>query len=114
MHDDLSEADIQVGDTIKWSSQSHGYYKEKAGVVIAIVPAGVDVRDVQHGLSAGFKLLDGPGMSRKRVSYLIAVAPKPGSNAKPQLYWPLTKTFTFWDRPSLNKLLESLPQSKTV
>lgn len=37
---------IEVGDFVRWTSQSGGFWKEKKGRVLAIVPAGQRVDEV--------------------------------------------------------------------
>jgi len=83
---------MKLGSTVKWKSQSKGYKKVKTGVVLAVVPPKVSGVAVftQRKLSrkySGSTL--GVGQGRVSKSYLVAVAPKKGSKAKPRIYWPV-------------------------
>lgn len=41
----LAWKNIKIGDVVKWKSQSNGFWKEKRGELIAIVPANVSIYD---------------------------------------------------------------------
>ena len=85
---------MKVGSAVKWKSQSRGYKTVKTGDVLAVVPAGKTGADVfvQRKLNrkySGSPL--GAGKARAEKSYLVAVAPKKGSLAKPRVYWPVAE-----------------------
>ena len=66
-----------LNDTVSWSSQAHGFRKDKVGRIVAVVPAeGNPVRYVPHG----FRAPSSPGLPRGHESYLVAVGTK--------IYWP--------------------------
>ncbi|PQV79353.1 hypothetical protein BS424_17360 [Cronobacter sakazakii] len=74
---------FKLNDEVKWSSSSNGVTKVKIGVIVEVIPAGVNVRRFELG-----RQLDAPGLPRKEESYIVCVGPKPGSRAKPKYYWP--------------------------
>lgn len=71
---------LKRGDTVTWTSQSHGFVKTKEGVVVAVVAAG------HHPFSclpfSGMRIVN-PGGPRKHESYLIQVG------TRKTLYWPV-------------------------
>jgi len=71
--------EFNVGDKVKWTSQSSGYWKEKAGIVEQVVKPNTSPRIAKgRKFSSGY----GPGMGRPKPSYLI--------NVDGTLYWPRT------------------------
>jgi hypothetical protein len=64
------------GDKVKWSSSAQGSWKEKTGVVVTVVQAGVSPK------------LVGSGWPREHESYVVEVAQGTTGKAKPKLYWP--------------------------
>jgi hypothetical protein len=86
----MTTSAISLGDTVKWSSQSAGYTKEKTGIVEEVVSAkGVPSRErfPQLYKSAGV------GLPRDHVSYVVRV---PGKTAKSAgtAYWPRVSGLT--------------------
>ena len=75
------------GDKVKWSSQSMGNHVKKAGVIVAVIPPIVKP-DITQYVSDHSVQFTNPGY-RDKESYLISVAPKEGSKARPKLYWPV-------------------------
>ena len=71
---------FRVGDRVIWTSQSQGFTKTKTGIIVAVVPGGVDPIKV---VPAGMKIMPLHGFARNYESYLVQVA---GSKT---LYWPL-------------------------
>lgn len=79
---------FNVGDHVHWRSQAQGTVREKAGQVLAIVPAGENPRFVLRKLKidiSQYRLIF-EGMSRDHESYLVVVGP--GKN----LHWPRANT----------------------
>jgi len=83
---------LKVESKVSWSSQAQGYWVEKKGTVLAVVPAGKRVYDVLDGLTPGpvrdtynVQAIDPRTSARKVESYIIEVAAK----GKPKLYWPM-------------------------
>ena len=71
---------MEIGDEVTWGSQAGGYTKEKMGIIVAIVPAGVGVVDAYPEIRTGGSAWGG-GISRNHQSYVVKVGKK--------LYWPL-------------------------
>jgi hypothetical protein len=96
-----------VGDRVTWNSQSAGYQKKKAGVVVAVVPPRCRVNDC---IPCGFVLKSIPGSPRQHESYLVRV----GTTAS--LYWPRVAllyrqpqpTLTDAEREALQRVLRLL------
>jgi hypothetical protein len=66
------------GVTVTWRSQSAGVWKEKTGVIVAVVPAG---RYPSEALDAvGIRGRAGDGLPRDHESYVV--------RAGGRLYWP--------------------------
>lgn len=59
-----------LGNWVTWKSQANGYWKEKTGKIVEVVPARARPNS---------KIKE-PGLSRQEESYVVKV----GS----QLYWP--------------------------
>ncbi|EOI3527703.1 hypothetical protein ACMSYW_000878 [Cronobacter dublinensis] len=74
---------FKLNDEVKWSSSASGFTKVKIGVIVEVIPAGVNVRKFELG-----RQLDALGLPRKEESYIVCVWPNPGSRAKPKYYWP--------------------------
>ena len=87
--------EYEVGDKVAWVSQSQGTWTKKVGTVTQVIPADTFLNRVvdfsyyrkHFSLRVDFAY----ATNRKDVSYLVAVPPKEGSNAKWLLYWPNTK-----------------------
>lgn len=73
---------FRVGDRVIWTSQSQGFTTTKTGIIVAVVPGGVDPIKV---VPAGMKIMPLHGVARNYESYLVQVG---GSKT---LYWPLVK-----------------------
>jgi hypothetical protein len=67
---------MQIGDEVEWTSQAKGSSRTKRGMIVVIVPAGRNVREL---VPAGMKV-DAPGAPRATESYLVQVGRR--------LYWP--------------------------
>lgn len=75
--------DFKKGDIVAWTSQSHGSWKPKQGVIVAVIPKN---KHAQPYLPAGTKLNDGQmWVTRNHRSYLVRVG------RRSMLYWPLVK-----------------------
>lgn len=73
-----------VGDAVAWTSKAGGYAKDKAGVVVAVVPAGkYPPRDEYASLYRNA----GVGMHRDHESYVVHVK---GAG----VYWPRAKALS--------------------
>lgn len=87
--------EYEIGDNVAWVSQSQGTWTKKVGTVTQVIPAGTFLSRIIDSsyYRRNFSLrVDFPNaMRRKDISYLVAVPPKEGSNAKWLLYWPNTK-----------------------
>lgn len=75
---------FQVGDRVRWSSQSHAFRKSKRGRVLAVVPPGRDpdscIREtLRSDFIPGRIMFDGT-VGRSHESYVVSVGNK--------LYWP--------------------------
>lgn len=79
---------IQVGSEVKWSSQSQGCITHKTGTVIAIVPAGTELRraGLKQEVLNTFLKGAGPGMNRNHESYVVHV--QAALHLKGKYYWP--------------------------
>lgn len=73
---------FQVGDWVKWTSQSQGYRKTKVGKVVGVVPAGYHIDRMQALWSAGWDKPKQPGIQRDHTTYLVQVG------NRRRLYWP--------------------------
>lgn len=69
---------FKTGDTVKWSSQSGGYRKEKIGQVVAVL-APMDRPN--HTLFPSMYNGTGCGYGRRYTSYVVQVGKK--------FYWPV-------------------------
>lgn len=69
-----------IGEQVRWTSQSWGYFREKHGTVVAIVPP---YRDPRAYIPYGYWMKRGEGANREHESYLIAVGKR--------VYWPIVK-----------------------
>jgi len=94
---------FEVGDKVKWTSQSSGYTKEKVGEVVAVIPPNkFPARETRHPTPPGRILAMflgenwddkyntrpmGGGYSRPQESYLVAV-PQKRPESRRLLYWP--------------------------
>lgn len=76
--------ELQVGEKVIWRSQSNGRATVKEGVVVIVVPAQVDPRNIvlPEGLVLPRNFNASP---RNHTSYLIRVG------KQKHLYWPLVK-----------------------
>ena len=78
---------FNVGDHVKWTSQSGGVTRTKDGIVVAVVPGGkhpVQIRVRQEsGRAFNWANLLGTENERRHIAYLVAVGNK--------LYWPRVK-----------------------
>ncbi|OXM84593.1 hypothetical protein [Paenibacillus rigui] len=80
---------LQVGDKVKWSSQAQGSVKEKAGMVIAIVPGG---QRASKYLPDGIEMKNKTYVKfdteiAKHVRYIVEV-PRGGKSVKFDYYCP--------------------------
>jgi hypothetical protein len=71
---------FRVGDSVSWRSQAGGYWKEKVGVVVFVVPAGVPPHHVLRSSDDfhGDFALGG----RDHETYLVQIG------KSKNLYWP--------------------------
>ena len=60
---------MQVKDTVTWTSSAGGYRKTKTGIIVEVVPAGVDPLKIT--MDIGY-----PGLPRRHESYLVLVGKK--------------------------------------
>lgn len=63
---------FKIGDTVEWTSQSHGYEKTKRGKIYCVIPENAEV-----SMYASLRM---PGLPRNHESYVV--------NADGKLYWP--------------------------
>jgi len=84
---------FKVNDEVSWRSQSLGFWKEKRGIIVAVVPARMSPKkyiDAIIELHKGHVVrTDGGGLLRNHESYLVFVEPSGMSQAKSKLYWPV-------------------------
>lgn len=67
-----------VGDKVTWSSQSQGSWKEKTGIVAAVIPSHSRPNAEEWPqLFSGV----GPGSARRHISYIVI--------ANMRVYWPI-------------------------
>jgi hypothetical protein len=71
---------FQVGDAVRWTSQSGGYRSTKQGVVVAVVPP-----HIHPGDQCAAAKLSAP---RNHESYVVS-ARQVGSARSKHRYWPL-------------------------
>ncbi|WP_135553296.1 hypothetical protein [Paenibacillus cymbidii] len=77
---------LQVGDKVKWTSQSGGYQKEKRGTVYAVVPEGVNaMAKLPRSLRSTQRKFD--TWHSKYVRFIIAV-PRGGKSVLVDYYCP--------------------------
>lgn len=86
---------IVPGTKVRWESQSYGTWKEKAGTVIAFVPAGQDVLEILRRQGSQLGDRDSRAWKGMRVSkvdrYLVAVERpyrRPGRGTRVDYYLP--------------------------
>ena len=91
-----SDLEFEVGDVVEWGSQSKGTFAYKQGIIIAVVPEGVEKWDVlkMHGLVSDEYGLDriGKGGTRKHPSYLVEVE---GVTGQKKIYHPRVADLSF-------------------
>lgn len=91
-----SGLDFEVGDVVEWGSQSKGTFAYKQGVIIAVVPEGVEKWDVlkMHGLISEEYGLDriGKGGKRNHPSFLVEVE---GVTGQKKIYHPRVADLSF-------------------
>lgn len=83
---------FKVGDIVRWGSQAAGSYTEKAGSIVAVIPAGVDPRNIVMEAVATHKAKNawGRGASRKDESYVVLVPHRgPSGKGLPSIYVPV-------------------------
>ena len=98
---------FNLGDNVRWPSQARASVTRKSGKVVAVVPAGDDVkapflslfssnakRDSLLEISAKYEVMFDGGLPRKHESYLVRVDHLP---RKPALYWPRVSTLELID-----------------
>jgi hypothetical protein len=89
----MAEKTFEVGDEVTWASQSLGFWKQKTGTVVAVVPARTSPKTYIDAVAKQHKghvvRTDGGGLLRNHVSYLVLVVAEAPSKAKPKLYWPI-------------------------
>ena len=79
---------LQIGDTVKWSSQAQGWEKLKIGKVIGVVPTGEFALKTAQSIKERFSsACDFGAYPRDHESYLVLVHPEKGK-ALPKLYYP--------------------------
>lgn len=66
---------FEIGDIVRWESQASGWWKVKEGLVVEVVPPG---HNPEYRTA-----LDGAGLPRPKVSYVIKVGNR--------FYWPRTR-----------------------
>lgn len=71
------EAVFKVGETVAFTFEASGKSFTKEGIVMSVVPAGVDPQFYKHGAKQG--------CPRDHISYLVRI------KGTLRLYWPLTK-----------------------
>lgn len=90
------ELEFEVGDVVEWGSQSKGTFAYKQGLIIAVVPEGVEKWDVlkMHGLVSEEYGLDriGKGGTRKHPSFLVEVD---GVTGQKKIYHPRVADLSF-------------------
>lgn len=90
------EPTFQVGDVVEWGSQSKGTFAYKQGIIIAVVPEGVEKWDVlkMHGLVSDEYGLDriGKGGKRNHPSFLVEVE---GVTGQKKIYHPRVADLSF-------------------
>jgi len=87
--------EYELGDKVAWVSQAQGTWTKKVGAITQVIPADTFLNRVvdfayyrrAYSLRVDFAATG----KRKEVSYLVAVPPPEGSEAKWMLYWPNTK-----------------------
>jgi len=72
-------------DVVKWESTANGKLKEKVGVIVVVVPAGLHPKDYVPG---GYRV-DTCSGGRDHESYLVEV------KKRPLLYWPRVKDLEY-------------------
>ena len=75
---------MKVGDRVQWVSQSQGHRKEKLGVIVEIVPAGMPIEGIKHAEKFRHDL----GTRKNYRSYIVKVT---GPRGGTKYYWPLVK-----------------------
>lgn len=80
---------LPVGRLVSWISQSRGTALKKVGQIVDVIPPG----EVPDELKWPALYRDGRllGSRRKKISYIVKVAPPAGSSAAPKFYWPRTE-----------------------
>jgi len=90
------DLEFEVGDVVEWGSQSKGTFAYKQGIIIAVVPEGVEKWDVlkMHGLVSDEYGLDriGKGGTRKHPSFLVEVE---GVTGQKKIYHPRVADLSF-------------------
>lgn len=76
---------FQLGDKVKWTSQSNGSMKEKHGEIYAVVPAGKSVREHMAGILDHLWKFDTIYAEHDR--YVVAVL-RGGKSQKVDYYCP--------------------------
>lgn len=76
-------SDFKLHDEVYWVSQANGCTKRKIGVIVDVIPAGISVHKSKFR-----DYLDASALPRDHESYVVCVASRPGSRAKPKYYWP--------------------------
>jgi hypothetical protein len=85
---------LKVGDKVKWASQAGGVWKDKEGVVVAVIAGGRDSgeranAEIKARTQAGtHRSAFGGGWARDHESYVVEVR-QGGPKSKPVLYWPV-------------------------
>lgn len=81
---------FKVGDTVQWASSANGSWKEKKGIVEAVVPAYESGQKYMDKVAKRYGIKPpSVGFSRDSKSYIVRVPSKTGKGGK--LYWPRTK-----------------------
>ncbi len=76
-------SDFKLQDEVYWVSQANGFTKRKIGVIVDVIPPGISVRKSKFSND-----LDAVSQPRDHESYVVCLAARPGSRAKPKYYWP--------------------------
>jgi hypothetical protein len=80
---------FQIGERVRWESQSQSSTTWKEGVIVAVVPAGTTPHTFLDYLAARYRtyLFKSFGLPRSEESYLVAV-PNKNPKLRGLIYWP--------------------------
>ena len=87
--------EYELGDKVAWVSQAQGTWTKKVGTITQVISANTFLNRVvdtsYYRRNFSLRVDFAAAGRRKEVSYLVAVPPPEGSEAKWMLYWPNTK-----------------------